>query len=115
MRSFNAIRDLDAAMIGAFADTDLMGDTGTYTDATQAAVPVTLMIDRAVQRLGEYGQIVGTDTQIGLQLRQVSPSQKGKVTVQTLDIAGVVLSSKTFTLGRRVEGDPSVEWWSVTQ
>ena len=104
MSSLDALREFDAAAASAFADAGPLADRATYSDSAVTDVDVTVMIDRDVQRFGQYNQVIGTQTQIGLQLSQVTPQQGGTVTA----------GSETFKLDRQVEGDNSWDWWAVT-
>lgn len=103
MSSLDAIRELDAMMLDAFAADGHLADNGTYDDGAGNITPVTVMVDRDVQRVGEFGQIIGSDLQIGLQRAQVTPVRG----------ASVIVGAETFTLDRRATGDGSIDWWSV--
>ena len=100
--SLASTRALDADMVAAFQAAG-MGDAGSYTDSVVTALAVDVLIDRGVQQYGNFGQVTGTQTQVGFQKGQVTPHVGGVL----------VIGAETFTLDRRADGDESLEWWSV--
>lgn len=104
MSSLAEIQALDAMMTDAFVANGLLADAGQYIDADDNMVDVTVMIDRAMQRIGEFGQVVGTDTGVWFQLAECTPARGGTLFV----------SPETFKLDRKIEADGSMELWSVT-
>jgi hypothetical protein len=75
------LRALDAAIVGAFVDAG-MADAATYAPANGAAVPCTVLVDRAAQFFGDVGEVVGRRIVVSLFLAEVpSPARGGVVTL----------------------------------
>lgn len=68
---------------------DVFGSDGTIARGTAQAVPVRIVIDQGVDRIGEYGQSIGRVSTVSFLAVQYRP-QRGDV-VTALDAAGGTL------------------------
>lgn len=60
---------------------DQFGQDGTIQRGAAAPVPVRVVVDEGVQRLGEYGQVVGRVTVVSFLVAQFRPRQADVVNV----------------------------------
>lgn len=105
MTQLDAIKQMDADLHAAFADAGL-ADSGHYTaPGANFDTPVAIYIDRAVQVMGEFGQLVGRRTEIGIVHGAVTPAQKGRVYVPD--------EPATYELGDKLTDDGSLSRWVV--
>jgi hypothetical protein len=102
----DAMRDLDAAIVGALAHAGF-ADAAAYTPpGGGTAVPCTVLVDRAAQFFGPAGEVVGTRIAVTLFLADVAnPQQGGTVTV----------GDEAFELDELDEQDESKSRWVVVR
>ena len=104
MTQRTALRQIDAAIHGALlgsglADAGIYRAPGTSGDGTAVRV----YVDRSLQTLGEYGQVVDQRDQVTLLRADVAPERGG-----TVDVDGW-----RYTLAERTSEDDSVSVWAV--
>lgn len=105
----DALRELDADLHAAFADTGLAGvaeyrSKGVPFDAVATATGVRVFVDRDVQVLGDVGQILARHDQVGVLRDDVDAPQKGGT---------VVVDGERFELVEPVGRDDSKTTWLV--
>lgn len=71
---------------------DTFAVDGRMARAGQADVPVRVVVDEGVERLGEYGQVIGVVTVVSFLSREFRPRQNDMLTV--FDEAGAEQWSK---------------------
>lgn len=71
---------------------DLFGQDGAIVRGAAAPVPVRVVVNEGVERVGEYGQSIGRVTVIDFLATQFRPKQHDVLTV--LDAAGVPVWTK---------------------
>jgi hypothetical protein len=107
----DALRDIDADIHAALEGSGLAG-VGFYT-APEANfdVRVRLFLDRNVQVLGEFGQVLGHRDEMRLMLADVpEPKGEGRVLVEATPGSGV---GETWQLVKKISDDGSLSRWSV--
>ena len=106
MSQLDALHALDADLHAALADAGL-GNTGHYTaPGANFAVPVRGYLDRNVQVLGEFGQVVARRDELSLLLEDVpDPAGKGRVYLPDEGI--------TYMLTDEISNDGSLSRWAV--
>jgi len=101
------LRDMDAAIAGAFADAG-MADAATYTapgGGTPAAC--TVLVDRAVQFFGDdEAQIVGSRDVLTLYAAEIAAPARGGVVTLTG-------TGEAFKLDKPIARDESMSRWVV--
>lgn len=107
MSQTNALRALDASLIGAFAGAGL-ADAATYTPPAGGPVlDCTVLVDDEAQFFGEgSSEVAGHRTLIGLLLSEVPTPERGGV---------VVADGQTYVLNALETRDQSLERWVVTR
>ncbi len=85
MTQLDTLKQLDADLHAAFADAGLcdLGDYTPFVDGVAGALlpGVRVYVDRDVQQLGEFGQIVAPRTQVAYLLSDVAPTKGGRIVV----------------------------------
>lgn len=95
----------DGLAHGAFADAGI-ADLGVYTPPGVDPVPVPnvrVFVDRAVQQIGEFGNISAGRTEVRYLLSDVSPEAGGKLLVD----------GDTFINTAEIDNDGSLSRWQV--
>lgn len=98
------LQALDATLAAAFGSAG-MADTGNLTPlAGGAALPCTVLIDRAAQFYDAQGEIVGTRVVVTLYLAEIpTPARRDTL----------VVGAETFKLEQLLEQDESSTRWVV--
>ncbi len=105
MSELAAIMALDADLHAALAEAGL-GNTGHYTaPGANFDQPVRCYLYRAVQVLGEFGQVIGRRDEIAILSEDVAAVGKGRVLLPD--------ESVTVELGDKVSDDGSMTRWVV--
>jgi hypothetical protein len=105
MSRLSAMREMDADLHAALADAGL-GNDGHYTAVdANFDVPVRCYLDRAVQVLGEFGQVVGRRDELVILSADVEAAAKARVFLPDEGI--------TVMLGDKVSDDGSLSRWVV--
>lgn len=102
-----ALRAIDADMVAAFADCG-MADAATYQAPDGVAlVPCTVLFDQPeMVRDGSNGPVVGTRTEISLQIAEVGTPQRG---------GRVVIDGVSWRLDDPIGDDASMSRWVVVR
>lgn len=106
MSQLSALHALDADLHAALADAGL-GNTGHYTaPGANFDVPVRCYLDRNVQVLGEFGQVVARRDELSILLEDVpAPAGKGRVYLPD--------EATTYMLTDEINNDGSLSRWAV--
>lgn len=106
MSELAAMHALDADLHLALADAGL-GNTGHYTaPGANFDVPVRFYLDRNVQVLGEFGQVVARRDELSLLLEDVAdPAGKARVYLPS--------EGGTYSLVEEISNDGSLSRWAV--
>ena len=106
MSELAALYALDADLHAALADAGL-GNTGHYTaPGANFDVPVRGYLDRNVQVLGEFGQVVARRDELSILLEDVpEPAGKGRVYLPG--------EATTYSLVEEIGNDGSLSRWAV--
>lgn len=106
MSQLDTLNELDADLHAALADAGL-GNSGHYTaPGANFDVPVRCYVDRNVQVIGEFGQVVARRDEVTILLEDVAtPAGKGRIYLADEAI--------TYVLGDELTNDGSLSRWSV--
>ena len=106
-----ALRELDAQIHAAFKDTGF-ADEGFYTaPGANVDVPVQCYINRNVQVLGEFGQVVDRRDEMQILIADgVDIKPAGIVLVEETVGAGV---GTNWKLGKKLGDDGGISTWTV--
>ena len=85
MTQLDTLKQMDADLHAAFADAGLC-DVGDYTPIVDGVAGgvlagVRVYVERDVQQIGEFGQIIAPRTQIAYLLADVTPTKGGRIVV----------------------------------
>jgi len=97
LRAFDSTA-LDAMLLAGLADDAI------YTPAIGDPIATRVLVDRAVQTIGDYGQVSGPHNSVTFLVAEVSPKKGETVTVGT----------ETFTLESKQSEDEARAVWTVS-
>jgi hypothetical protein len=105
MSQVATLRSLDARIMAALGRYGA-ADVGVYVSKdTQTTVnPCSVYLDRDVQTVGDFGQVIGQKTHATFLLAEVTPQQGGRFT----------LGAEVWKLDTELSRDESRSRWAVT-
>lgn len=107
MSQFDALLAMDADIHAALFDVGL-ADRGHYHPTPSApGIACDLYLDRDVQVLGQFGEVMARQDEMGIRLADVQPVRNGRVVLQ------LASGSETWVLVDPVANDGAISRWAV--
>lgn len=101
--------DMASQIMDAFRSAGMASAT-TYTDDAVTDAPVDAIIERAVQRIGEYGQVVGADDIASIVAGNIAAKRGGVLTVA----AAGARAAESWKLEKLLKDDGAVAEWVLS-